>query len=65
MADRTTGEGAGDSTAVAHESRPWSPLARTLARAWWFNWRVGWPERRRLLYGERLPFHSWTRLLPA
>ena len=52
MADRTTGEGADDSTAVAHESRPWSPLARTrtLARAWWLNWRVGWPERRRGLH---------------
>lgn len=21
-----------------------------LARAWWFNWRVGWPERQRGLH---------------
>ncbi|MBW3604929.1 MAG: class I SAM-dependent methyltransferase [Actinobacteria bacterium] len=47
-----SGPGRAVASAVAPGSLPWSPLARTrmLARAWSFNWRVGWPERQRGLH---------------
>lgn len=39
-------------SAVEVASSPWPPsaLAGMLAHAWWFNWQIGWPERRRGLH---------------
>lgn len=47
-----TGRERAATSALGPAASPWSRSARTrmLARTWWFNWQVGWPERRRGLH---------------